>query len=45
MASSSLCVDDLTAEPPAHCRLVSDHDLFETVAYLDFIAATAAGAA
>ena len=22
---------DLTAEPPAHCRLVSDHDLFEIV--------------
>ena len=32
MASSSLCVDDLTAEPPAHCRLVSGHDPFETVA-------------
>ena len=29
MASSSLCVDDLTAELPADCRLVSDHDLFE----------------
>ena len=27
--------DDLTAEPPAHCRLVSDHDLFEIVALLD----------
>lgn len=26
---------DLTAEPPAHCRLVSDHDLFEIVALLD----------
>jgi hypothetical protein len=23
--------DDLTTEPPAHCRLVSDHDLFEIV--------------
>jgi hypothetical protein len=22
---------DLTAEPPAHCRLVSDHGLFEIV--------------
>ena len=26
---------DLTAEPPAHCRLVSDHDLFEIVVLLD----------
>jgi hypothetical protein len=26
---------DLTAEPPAHCRLVSDHDLFEIVACFD----------
>jgi hypothetical protein len=25
---------DWTAEPPAHCRLVSDHDLFETVVVL-----------
>ena len=24
--------DDLTAEPPAHCRLVSGHDPFEMVA-------------
>jgi hypothetical protein len=24
-----------TTEPPAHCRLVSDHDLFEIVALLD----------
>ena len=24
-----------TTEPPAHCRLVSDHDLFEIVASLD----------
>jgi hypothetical protein len=35
MASSSLCVDDLTAEPPAHVRLLSDHDLCEIVACLD----------
>ena len=27
--------DDLTAEPPAHCRLVSDHDLFEIVVFVD----------
>ena len=27
--------DDLTTEPPAHCRLVSDHDLFKIVASLD----------
>lgn len=26
---------DLTAEPPAHDRLVSDHDPFEIVACLD----------
>ncbi|MGO9004180.1 MAG: hypothetical protein ACLQIQ_17400 [Beijerinckiaceae bacterium] len=26
---------DLTTDPPAHCRLVSDHDLFEIVAWLD----------
>jgi len=25
----------LTAEPPAHCRLVSGHDLCEMVAWLD----------
>jgi len=27
--------DDLTAEPSAHCRLVSGHDLFEMVALFD----------
>ena len=27
--------DDVTAEPPAHCRLVSGHDLFEMVAWSD----------
>jgi hypothetical protein len=27
--------DNLTTEPPAHCRLVSDHDLFEIVACVD----------
>ena len=26
---------DLTTEPPAHCRLVSGHDLFEMVASLN----------
>ena len=26
--------DDETTEPPAHCRLVSSHDLFEMVASL-----------
>ena len=26
---------DLTAEPPAHCRLVSDHDLFEIVVFVN----------
>jgi hypothetical protein len=35
--------DDLTAEPPAHCRLVSDHDLFEIVAYLDCTASYSRG--
>ena len=42
MASLSLCVDDLTAEPPAHCRLVSDHDLCEIVACSILSAQTAA---
>ena len=28
--------DDLTAEPSAHCRLVSGHDLFEMVALHDY---------
>src|SRR5712692_3386501 len=27
--------DDLTTEPPAHCRLVSGHDLFEIEAWSD----------
>jgi hypothetical protein len=27
--------DGLAAEPPAHCRLVSDHDRFEIVAWKD----------
>jgi hypothetical protein len=31
---------DVTAEPPAPCRLVSDRDLFATVIYLDCTAAT-----
>ena len=35
---ASLCVGDETTEPPAHCRLVSSHDLFEMVASLDCIA-------
>ena len=30
--------DDLTTEPPAHFRLVSDHDLFEIVVCLDYTA-------
>jgi hypothetical protein len=30
------------SEPPAHCRLVSDHDLFETVAVLNCTAGTLA---
>src|SRR5438094_2426161 len=30
----------LAAEPPAHCRLASGHDLFEMVAYSDCTAAT-----
>jgi hypothetical protein len=29
-----LCVDDLTAEPPAHDRLVSGHDPYQMVANL-----------
>ena len=33
---------DWTAEPPAHCRLVSDHDLFETVVVLNCTAGTLA---
>jgi hypothetical protein len=32
---ASLCVDDLTTEPPAHCRLVSGHDLFRDRAWSD----------
>ena len=32
-----MCVGDETTEPPAHCRLVSSHDLFEMVASLDCI--------
>ena len=36
---------DLTTEPPAHCRLVSDHDLFEIVACLDFTASATAASA
>ena len=35
---ASLCVGGETTEPPAHCRLVSSHDLFEMVASLDCIA-------
>jgi len=27
--------DDVTTEPPAHCRLVSGHDLFEIEAWSD----------
>ena len=34
---ASLCVDDETTEPPAHCRLVSSHDLFKMVASPDCI--------
>ena len=33
---------DWTAEPPAHCRLVSDHDLFEIVVVLNCTAGTLA---
>jgi hypothetical protein len=29
MAPLPLCVYDVAAEPPAHCRLVSGHDLFQ----------------
>ena len=34
---ASLCVHDETTEPPAHCQLVSSHDLFEIVASPDCI--------
>ena len=34
---ASLCVYDETTEPPAHCQLVSSHDLFEIVASPDCI--------
>jgi hypothetical protein len=36
MASSSLCVDDLTAEPPAHCRLYPTTICFKIVVYQQF---------
>ena len=29
--------DDATAEPPAHCRLVSGHDPKGMVAFMDYI--------
>jgi len=35
---------DLTTEPPAHCRLVSDHDLFEIVVISNCTAANSATA-
>jgi hypothetical protein len=36
-----LCVVTLTAEPPAHCRLVSDHDLCEIVVCINFTSGAA----
>jgi hypothetical protein len=36
---------DLTTEPPAHCRLVSDHDLFEIVVISHCTAAISASPA
>jgi hypothetical protein len=44
MASSSLCVDDLTAEPPAHCRLDPTTICFKIVVSLNSIPNIAAGA-
>ena len=44
MAHSSSCLDDLAAEPPAHYRLVSGHDLFRDVACNNCTAQTAASA-